>query len=218
MDFVEAIKSVYSKYAVFSGRARRSEFWYFYLFYIIANFILALISPVLQGLWVVGTIIPTVALSFRRMHDIGKPGWLPLACGAAIGVVYGVSISEMGAGYLYVWRLVSAGYNIAGKYLFWLYLPLIVGIPISIYMTMLFCKDSQPGTNQYGPNPKEVQTESNTVVPKIQTAPNTVDKINPVVAGKNQSTDVPAVEVCQHCGARRENNSKFCEYCGSKFE
>ena len=77
MSFGEAIKSVFSKYATFSGRARRSEFWYFLLFNFLVSFVLGLIPflSVVSGLWALAVLIPSLAVTVRRFHDIGKSGW-----------------------------------------------------------------------------------------------------------------------------------------------
>ena len=71
MGFVDAIKTCFSKYATFSGRATRSEYWWFLLFYMIISII-----PLVQ-IAVLALIIPQLAVSWRRLHDIGKSGlWL----------------------------------------------------------------------------------------------------------------------------------------------
>jgi uncharacterized membrane protein YhaH (DUF805 family) len=72
------------KYAVFGGRARRKEFWYFYLFTIVIATIFGFIdvlvgnwdeqSAPLMGLYVLGTIIPAIAVAVRRLHDTGHKG------------------------------------------------------------------------------------------------------------------------------------------------
>ena len=69
MGFVEAIKSVYSNFANFKGRARRSEYWYFTLFNIIISFI-----PIVCLLGIIN-IIPGIAVCIRRLHDTGRRGW-----------------------------------------------------------------------------------------------------------------------------------------------
>ncbi len=69
MTFVESIKTCFSKYATFSGRATRSEFWWFWVFTLIASFI-----PLLN----LAVIIPAIAVGVRRLHDIGKSGWYML--------------------------------------------------------------------------------------------------------------------------------------------
>jgi uncharacterized membrane protein YhaH (DUF805 family) len=74
---------VTTKYATFTGRARRSEYWYFFLFYVIILFALTFISGAIGetaggGLILVyylAIIIPSLAVTWRRMHDVGKSGW-----------------------------------------------------------------------------------------------------------------------------------------------
>ncbi|WP_439183191.1 DUF805 domain-containing protein [Carboxylicivirga taeanensis] len=79
--FIAALK----KYADFSGRARRKEYWMFVVFYALFSFAAAIIdgllismagiyfTPVLT-LFALSMVIPTLAVSVRRMHDIGKSG------------------------------------------------------------------------------------------------------------------------------------------------
>lgn len=83
MSFTEAISSVFKKYFEFDGRARRKEFWYFYLFslivslfivYILGIFLSERTVTVLDGLFSLVVLIPTLSLTWRRLHDIGKSG------------------------------------------------------------------------------------------------------------------------------------------------
>lgn len=70
MGFVEAIKTCFSKYFCFEGRARRSEFWYFWLL----SFILGLI-PVINWIAGIALLIPSLAVAIRRLHDTNRSGW-----------------------------------------------------------------------------------------------------------------------------------------------
>ena len=75
--------SVFKKYATFSGRARRSEYWYFGLFNLIIVYGLAFLAGatqvslmnVLLVIYYLVSLIPGIAVSVRRMHDVGKSGW-----------------------------------------------------------------------------------------------------------------------------------------------
>ncbi len=72
--------TVLQRYAQFSGRASRSEFWYFTLFNFIFIYALLFIGlaigfPYLQVIYGLGVIIPGLAVGARRMHDINKTGW-----------------------------------------------------------------------------------------------------------------------------------------------
>lgn len=84
MKFTESVKTVYSKYATFSGRATRSEYWWFVLFLyatILCVVLLGVATGIdkpflaLIGIFVALSFIPIVALRVRRLHDIGKSGW-----------------------------------------------------------------------------------------------------------------------------------------------
>lgn len=123
-EFVAALK----KYAVFSGRARRREFWLFLLFTLLIGVALVAIDGLtgtynkdaglglLSGVWALGTFIPYLAVGVRRFHDTGRSGW---------------------------WWLIS-----------------LVPLVGSIVLLVFFVKDSEPGSNRYGPNPKGIEAGS----------------------------------------------------------
>ena len=79
---------VWKKFAVFSGRSRRKEYWMFFLFNTLIEFALCILALLLMksgigsilygvcALYMVDCIIPAVAVSVRRLHDTGKSGWL----------------------------------------------------------------------------------------------------------------------------------------------
>jgi uncharacterized membrane protein YhaH (DUF805 family) len=81
--FIQAL----TKYAVFSGRARRKEFWYFALFNTIISIVLVLIDfesgnldpetglGLLQGIYMLAILLPLISVSVRRLHDTGRSGW-----------------------------------------------------------------------------------------------------------------------------------------------
>lgn len=111
MSFGEAIKSCFNKYATFSGRARRSEFWYFALFLFLLDIIpVWIVFPYYVGIIGLAMLIPSLAVSVRRLHDTGR----------------------------------------SGVYLLFALIPLVGAILLIIWA----CEDSQPGANEYGPNPK----------------------------------------------------------------
>jgi uncharacterized membrane protein YhaH (DUF805 family) len=126
--------AVIKKYAVFDGRARRTEYWMFNLFNFLIVFVLEIpffavssmstnsnsslpsflitLFTSIVSLYSLALIIPSLAVTVRRLHDIGKSGW---------------------------WYFISI-------------VPVIGGI----WLLVLLCTDSEPGLNQYGPNPKEI--------------------------------------------------------------
>lgn len=83
MNMGQAISSCFSKYATFSGRATRSEYWFFYLFYIIMYFVGVIAAGAvgtsgLMYLFILPLWLPQLAVTVRRMHDVGKSGWFIL--------------------------------------------------------------------------------------------------------------------------------------------
>lgn len=115
MNMQEAVRSVLSQYATFSGRARRSEYWFFYLAIVIVS-VVASILDLIIGMQILGwivaaaTIVPSISASARRLHDTGRSGW---------------------------WQLIGI-------------IPVIGWILLIVWLAT----DSNPGDNQYGPNPK----------------------------------------------------------------
>ena len=112
--YVEVLK----KYAVFGGRARRMEYWMFFLFNFIIAIVLSVggrithIGPWLNLVYSLAVLIPGIAVSVRRLHDTNRSGW-------------------------------------------WLLIALVPFVGVIILLVFMFL-DSQPGDNQYGPNPKGV--------------------------------------------------------------
>jgi uncharacterized membrane protein YhaH (DUF805 family) len=78
MNFLKSIETCFYKYIEFNGRASRSEFWWFYLFVIICWIIGFALGPIIEVIIILGLLIPYIAVQARRLHDIGKSGWLQL--------------------------------------------------------------------------------------------------------------------------------------------
>lgn len=86
--FIIALK----KYADFSGRARRKEYWFFVLFYVLISIVATLLDMqtgsydpsigmgILGGLVALGFLLPQLAVTVRRLHDTGRSGWMILIC------------------------------------------------------------------------------------------------------------------------------------------
>ena len=87
MNFTQSVSTCFKKYLDFKGRASRSEFWYFMLFYILASFLGGfvigfLVRPSSEFFYVlaiiifVGLFIPALSVTVRRFHDFGVSGWM----------------------------------------------------------------------------------------------------------------------------------------------
>ncbi|WP_229809775.1 DUF805 domain-containing protein [Formosimonas limnophila] len=90
-EFIDIFMNVVkAKYAQFSGRARRKEFWGFQLVGFVISILLAIIDGILgtmsggigmlQGIFALALLIPSVALIIRRLHDTDRSGWWALLC------------------------------------------------------------------------------------------------------------------------------------------
>lgn len=79
-EIIAYVKRVYlEKYVCFTGRANRKEFWYSFLFVAVINILLSLIpgkvGMIISIIWMLAILLPTLAVSARRLHDINKTGW-----------------------------------------------------------------------------------------------------------------------------------------------
>ncbi|MBY8872021.1 DUF805 domain-containing protein [Micromonospora sp. PLK6-60] len=124
MPPVDAVKSVLSQYAGFRGRARRSEYWWFFLFTLILGIVAGILDSALGtdfgsepgSTGVIGLIVglalllPTLAVAVRRLHDTDRSGW---------------------------WLLIG-------------FVPLVGGIVLLVF----FAIDGTRGSNRYGADPK----------------------------------------------------------------
>lgn len=80
MSFTDAVRSALIKYATFSGRARRSEYWFFALASLIASVVASTIDNVIGTqlftyIVALGLFLPSLAVGIRRLHDTGRTGW-----------------------------------------------------------------------------------------------------------------------------------------------
>lgn len=84
MGFQQAIATCFSKYAVFEGRARRSEYWWFFLFNLLMQGATGLLDAalfggesggLLNGLYSLAVLLPGLGVGARRLHDTNHSGW-----------------------------------------------------------------------------------------------------------------------------------------------
>ena len=87
MDFVSAVKSCLGQYATFSGRAVRSEFWWFFLFQLVVMVVAGFLGDTVSAIVSIALLLPALAVGARRLHDIGRTGWWQLLSLTGIGVL-----------------------------------------------------------------------------------------------------------------------------------
>ena len=117
MNIINWYIKVLKQYTDFNGRARRAEYWYFVLANFIVSIIIGLIAgtidvPILGTIYSLATLLPSIAVAVRRMHDVDKSGWYIL---------------------------------------------------IPIYNIILAATEGTKGPNQYGEDPKGIDTDINQI-------------------------------------------------------
>lgn len=150
---------VLKKYATFEGRARRKEYWMFFLFWFIFYALTVIIDVVVLGkgklefqpvstVYSLATLLPFLAVGVRRLHDTGKSGWMVLVGFAPV-------IAHQAFG-LFSLNMILDGDRGVLPFIAPITLILsLVALVGSIWLLVLYCADSVPGANRYGPNPKE---------------------------------------------------------------
>ena len=161
MSFGEAIQTCLRKYVTFGGRARRSEYWYFYLFNILVGVVAGILDAILTGatghsfqgsgpiagLAQIALFLPSLAAMVRRLHDTNHSGWLVL--GFIAYLIVAIVVMVIGVTNL------QTGAQGIGSAMSILAVVMVLGIfGFAIYMLVLLCLDGTPGENAYGPNPK----------------------------------------------------------------
>lgn len=167
MSFIESVKTCLSKYVSFSGRAVRSEYWWFVLFIVIVSAVIGLIDNAVFGfdpvtrqtngwfgsLFSLAIFLPALAAGWRRMHDTGKPGWyllLPMLVSFATmffmmaGVLTFAGMENAGADPQALVG-VAAFLGITG-----LFTLLIVQLVLVVLMLWWLTRPSDAGENEYG--------------------------------------------------------------------
>ena len=177
---INAYTRVLQNYVVFSGRAGRSEFWLFVLaqgLIVVVGLILAdQLSAIglLLALYLLGTLIPTLAATVRRLHDSGRNAWWLLlgivpAPVSAVLVVAGILFLQMGiVGEIFSWVGLAVGdtayaegvdevfggfFELGVALLSFGVLASLASIVLAFVLLMLLSASGQEGENKYGPQP-----------------------------------------------------------------
>ena len=148
LNFFEAIKVCFSKYATFSGRARRSEFWWFYLLGVILNMAFSvLVKWKMAKIAAIESAIYSGVDTNSLMAQAESADTIFYTCAIILSVIGLILFIPMLAAW--VRRLHDVGKS---GHLLWLILLCGIGGLVPLIMCI---SDGQPGENQYGPNPKE---------------------------------------------------------------
>ena len=155
MDWAK--RPVMEKYADFSGRAPRPEYWWYVLAVIIVSVVAEILDSIVgfdvvgpYGLFslivMLGLLVPNIAVSVRRLHDTNRSGWwvlLPIIP-YCLGLVFGGAALMSAAGGSPGGTMAGAG--IAGIFM-------LIGLVCAIVLLVFMCLPGTPSDNRYGPNP-----------------------------------------------------------------
>lgn len=179
---------VWKKYAEFDGRSRRKEYWMFILFNLLAIMVLAGIG----------------GAGMAMSEDNGAFLFVPFGIYALAAIIPGLAVA-------------TRRFHDIGKSGWMLFLLIVlgiipfVGIVCSIIQIVFLCQDSQPGVNQYGPNPKFPEQVAMMYAGTAGFTPPgfAVPPQQPAVA--------PILGFCKTCGAQLTDGSPFCGKCGTRI-
>ena len=175
---VEAVVQGFRKYADFGGRATRDEFWWWGVFIVIASAVFSVIDRLiglgsaLETLFTLAILLPTLAVTARRLHDIGKTGWWQLGWYAVnitawlvAGIMYLVA-----AAIEYGTRDASGGWSLDGDDIDWgnsgeflvsfppslivLIAAIVITLASIVWAIVWMVRKGGSGENRFGPDPR----------------------------------------------------------------
>ena len=166
MNFPQAIQQVLSKYADFSGRATRPEFWWWMLAIAVGSAVFGIVDSalpyeILQPIFGLLTLIPTLAVGVRRLHDTDRSGWW-MALWAVSWLVFGALLfvfvvasaelfradagrGELGALGAFVLGIMALG-------------ALLVLVPVAVWSIIWMAQRGEGGLNRFGEAPSALES------------------------------------------------------------
>lgn len=201
MNPTEAVSSVFRNYVNFRGRARRSEFWWFTLFSFISQAVLGWI-PLIGGIYSLALVLPSLAVTVRRLHDTNQTAWWLLfqIIPALVGIVLAALLvwvwaSSFVSGHL-IDQEVSEGFLtfLIPAFLIWT----LIATAFFILMFVVLALPGTSGLNRYGPDPLQ---------PDPGAAPG--HPSSPPGTGQDEW------QYCPRCGAEVQPDARFCAACGA---
>ena len=225
MNPIEAVTSVFRNFVNFNGRARRSEFWWFALFAFLSQIILNFV-PILGSIYSLALLLPSLAVTARRLHDTNRTAWwmlLYLVPILGIIVLAIMALAVLGVNAFDPFETSEVGWGVLGVlFLIWLLISLASWIVLLVFQIM-------PGTvgpNRYGPDP--LRPDPGTQPYGFGMAGQTPDYAPPpptvggaTMGGPTPSAPSPGPEpgqrrFCTQCGAQMQPEALFCTFCGTE--
>ena len=195
MNPIQSISSVFRNYANFSGRAQRSEYWWFTLFSLITQAILNNI-PFVGWIYGLALLLPSLAVTARRLHDTGRSAWwlmiYPLVILASIVAAASLFIGAMEA--------FGGSQDTATGWIILFVISGLVGLAGIITLLVLCAMPGIRGPNRYGPDPLQPDSGQGAPGYPYATQPDSGQRL-----------------YCTQCGAERTDDARFCVSCGVSF-
>ena len=163
LSFGEAVKICFKKYFDFTGRARRSEYWWFVLFICLVRMVCSFIDSILifavdmkfmEAAFSVLLFIPSMAVVFRRLHDIGRSGWWSGVSYILVAISILSVLFMAGFDFGVLMDNESMFRTLSGTQRMIALLPFIGGVVLCVIVFVFSLFDSERGENKYGPSPK----------------------------------------------------------------
>ncbi|MEN9287238.1 MAG: hypothetical protein RIR54_684 [Actinomycetota bacterium] len=161
MSFVAAIQSGFRNYAKFRGRATRAEYWWFFLFTVLAQSVASSIDENFGNVVGLAVFLPGLAVHVRRMHDTGRSGWWVGAFyGSIAAVVAAVVVLIIDAAIDFddfsdgrVMNEDFFGENVSGGSVAFLGISILITLVLLVINIVFLCQRSNESENRFGPPP-----------------------------------------------------------------
>ena len=143
MSFSQAISTCFSKYASFSGRASRSEYWWWFLFTWIVSAVLGWV-PLVGPIFLLAVLLPSFAVAARRLHDTNRSGWwqlLPLGAAAVMGAVVAAIVPS------------DASTDMSYTMLIAIVITGVIELATTVLLIVWLASKGTAGNNRFGPDP-----------------------------------------------------------------
>ncbi len=230
MNPIQSVTSVFRNYVNFRGRAQRSEFWWFVLFSIVVSAILSMLASVarplevLEFIFFLVVLLPSLAVTARRLHDTNRTAWwmlLYLIPILGFTVLVTLFLVVLGMDVLEPWETNDVEWGILGIiFLIWFLGSIAAWIVLLVFQIM-------PGTvgpNRYGPDP--LRPDLGTQTPGPAFTGSVPPYVPPPTGGYTAPGGPPPAPLapppsgeqrryCTQCGTQLQADARFCTYCGA---
>ena len=179
VTFFDAVKMAFRRYAVFRGRSTRAEYWWWVLFTTLVSIGCSAIDGLLgsfngwdsyglfEGIFALATLLPGLAVTARRLHDIGRTGWwqlawyaLPIIAWIIIAGLFFIAIAIVSSisGDIDAWDFDSKDFvgGIAAfiTAIIAFVIGLLVTLAVIVWAIVWMVRQGQSGPNRFGPDPR----------------------------------------------------------------